>query len=436
MATLLGLVLVLSRPAWGEPPKPVVVLIGDSIRLGYAPFVADRLKDVAQVVSVAVNGGDSGNVLKHLDEWAILPKPAVIHLNAGLHDIKTDPKTGARQVDLEVYKANLGKILKMLEQETSARLIFATTTPVLDERHNASKPFLRREADVKTYNREALAIVKSSHAAAINDLHALATRIGPERVLVADGVHFTKAGYEALADQVAAEVIKALHEPRATREASCRWAETAPVVDGKLDDPAWAAAALIEDFPTFWNRVETGPGTRARLVWDNEALYFAATMTDTELRAAGTKRNDRLWEGDVFELFFKPLSERPAYYEFQVNPRSVILELAFPERGFDFATLAARPPMGMTAVATIDGSLDQPGDCDRGWVVEGRIPWSAFAPTGGRPRPDSTWRFALCRFDYGPDGTEPVLMSSAPLKRRSFHRHEDYGTLRFEGPRP
>jgi hypothetical protein len=209
----------------------------------------------------------------------------------------------------------------------------------------------------------------------------------------------------------------------------------APQIDGKLDDPAWSEAEVIEHFPMFWDRIDTGTGTRARLVWDDDALYFAATMTDAELRAVGTRRNDRLWLGDVFELFFKPDTERPEYYEFQVNPRSTILELAFPKRGFDFATLAARPPMGMEAVAVVDGTLDQPGDKDRGWTVEGRIPWSAFAATGGRPEPGASWRFALCRFDYGPEGTKPIPMSSAPLTQVNFHRYEEYGVLRFEGAR-
>jgi hypothetical protein len=216
----------------------------------------------------------------------------------------------------------------------------------------------------------------------------------------------------------------------------CYKVAKAPVIDGKLDDPAWASAPVIDRFSAYWDHADVGSGTSARLVWDDDALYFAATMTDTELRAFGTKHNDRLWLGDVFELFFKPLADRPEYYEFQVNPRSTILELAFLYRGFDFATLAARPPMGMHAVAVVDGTLDQPGDRDRGWSVEGRIPWSIFAPTGGRPALGASWRFALCRYDYGPGKTKPVLMSSAPLTQASFHRYEDYGVLRFEGPPP
>ena len=76
-----------------------------------------------------------------------------------------------------------------------------------------------------------------------------------------------------------------------------------------------------------------------------------------------------------------------------------------------------------------------PGDRDRGWHVEGKIRWKVFARTGGRPSPGSVWFFALCRYDYGPDGTKPVTLSSTPLTVPSFHHDEDYGRLSFERPK-
>jgi Carbohydrate family 9 binding domain-like len=219
-------------------------------------------------------------------------------------------------------------------------------------------------------------------------------------------------------------------------EVACRWAAKAPVIDGALDDPAWKDAAVIDKFPTFWAGTTPGAAhaTTARLVWDAEALYFSAVMTDSELRAFGTKRNDHLWNGDVFEMFFKPSRDKPAYYEFQANPRSVVFEVAFPERGAPVGEFGKLPALGMTVVARSNGTLDKPGDRDVSWTVEGRIPWTAFAPTGGKPAPGAVWSYAICRYDYGPDGTEPVLMSSAPLTKPSFHRHEDYARLKFEGP--
>jgi hypothetical protein len=226
-------------------------------------------------------------------------------------------------------------------------------------------------------------------------------------------------------------------DPPVTREAECRWAEKAPTIDGKLDDPAWKSAAVIDRFPSFWKKTEPGAAhaTRARLVWDREALYFAAEMTDADVRAFGTRHNDSLWNGDVFELFFKPSRDRPEYFEFQSNPKSVLFESAFLGRNRPVESFSTAKPLGMSAVALVQGTLDKPGDADEGWTVEGRIPWTAFGPTFARPEPGAEWSFALCRYDYhGPDKTPPVLMSSAPLTQPSFHRFEDYGKLRFEGP--
>jgi dienelactone hydrolase len=132
---------------------PRVVLIGDSIRMGYAPLVAKRLDGKAVVISDKENGGDSSNVLKHLDDWAIKEKPAVIHFNCGLHDLKVSRKTKVHQIEIDAYEANLKQIADRLKKETSAALVFTSTTPIHDERHAARKDGIdRTEADVKRYN--------------------------------------------------------------------------------------------------------------------------------------------------------------------------------------------------------------------------------------------------------------------------------------------
>jgi Carbohydrate family 9 binding domain-like len=221
-----------------------------------------------------------------------------------------------------------------------------------------------------------------------------------------------------------------------TRQAVCRWAAEPPVLDGKLDDRCWQKAAVIDRFGAYWTDPSTAhTGTFAYLVWDDDALYYAGSMTDAELRSFGTKRNDHLWNGDVFELFLKPSALKPAYFEFQANPRGLIFEMAFPKREQNSGDFTTAPLLGSKAVVALKGTLDQPGDRDEDWTVEGRIPWPAFAPSGGKPKPGDEWLFAICRYDYGPEGTKPTLMSSAPLTRPSFHRYEDYGKLRFEGPR-
>src|SRR6266545_3929289 len=101
-----------------------VALLGDSIRIGYAPYVVQRLQGKALVVSPTVNGGDSRRTLANLPEWAISCRPHVIHLNCGLHDCRHDMATGAYQVDLAEYESNLRQIAQRLHNETDATLVF------------------------------------------------------------------------------------------------------------------------------------------------------------------------------------------------------------------------------------------------------------------------------------------------------------------------
>src|SRR5579872_2355332 len=169
-----------SQPKPPDKPTdlPKIVLIGDSIRMGYAPLVAKRLEGKAVIVSDKANGGDSANVLKHLEEWVIREKPDIVHINAGLHDLKLDKSSKAHQVEVEKYEANLKEIVARLRKETKATIIFANTTPIHDERHaKRGGNFDRKEGDVERYNAAALAVMKAE-GITVHDLHGLVMQHG------------------------------------------------------------------------------------------------------------------------------------------------------------------------------------------------------------------------------------------------------------------
>ena len=188
-------------------PLPAVALIGDSIRIGYAPVVAELLAGEARILSQEPNGGDSGRVLEHLDAWAIADRPAVVHFNCGLHDLKRSRAGDVYQVPLDRYEANLRRIVARLRGETDARLVFASTTPILDERHarrGGSTPidFNRFEADVRRYNEVALTVMAEA-GVPVNDLHRVVAAAGLEATMREDGTHYTPEGNALLARAVA-----------------------------------------------------------------------------------------------------------------------------------------------------------------------------------------------------------------------------------------
>jgi dienelactone hydrolase/lysophospholipase L1-like esterase len=187
---------------------PKVVLVGDSIRMGYAPVVARLLAGKATVISAAANGGDSANVRNHLQEWVIREKPDIVHMNTGLHDLKVSRQTRQFQVPLDQYEANVRSIVQAIRNGTSARLIFASTTPILDGRHaRRDVEFDRFEKDVGRYNQAALKVMEQLDVP-VDDLHSIVERGGAEGLLEKDGTHYTPEGYELLAAAVADCVLR------------------------------------------------------------------------------------------------------------------------------------------------------------------------------------------------------------------------------------
>ena len=179
-----------------------VVLIGDSIRMGYQPVVEAALRGLAAVWGPRDNGGDSANVLAHLDEWVIRRQPDIVHLNAGLHDIKRPFGARRNQVPIDQYRASLEAIFRRMGEETEAVLIWAKTTPVNQAWHHERKGFDRFEADVEAYNGVAVDLARAM-AVPVNDLPRTVLDVGRDTVLAPDGVHFTPRGYNLLGKAVA-----------------------------------------------------------------------------------------------------------------------------------------------------------------------------------------------------------------------------------------
>jgi acyl-CoA thioesterase-1 len=193
------------------PGLPRVLIIGDSISIGYTVNVRDLLKGVANVHRPPTNCGPTTNGIKNVESWLTASgggKWDVIHFNWGLHDLKyvdeqlknTSPEKGKLQVSPEDYEKNLETLVARMEK-TGAKLIFATTTPV-----PAGEPQRKQDSD-KLYNKVALKVMAKHHVA-IDDLNAF-VRAHPEGQLP-NNVHYTPDGYKALAEQVAASIKAAL----------------------------------------------------------------------------------------------------------------------------------------------------------------------------------------------------------------------------------
>lgn len=181
---------------------PRVLLIGDSISIGYTLPVRKLLEGKANVHRIPTNGGPTKNGVANIAKWLGTSKWDVIHFNWGIHDLKYMPD-GKRQVEPADYEANLRSLVATLKA-TGAKLIWATTTPIPEGELSPPRKF----GQVKEYN-DIAARVMTENGVTIDDLNA---RITPQLTTMQNphDVHYTPTGSEFLAQQVAEEISKAL----------------------------------------------------------------------------------------------------------------------------------------------------------------------------------------------------------------------------------
>lgn len=194
------------------PGLPRVLLIGDSISIGYTVPVREMLKGKANVHRPLANCGPTSSGVANIEKWLGDGKWDVIHFNWGLHDLKylgpqgqnlADPaaKDSHQQVPIDAYEANLRKLVARL-QKTKATLIWRSTTPVPEGAKG------RVVGDSAKYNAVAKKIM-DEHGIAIDDQYTFALK-QLKKIQLPANVHFSKAGSAVLAGQAVASIEKAL----------------------------------------------------------------------------------------------------------------------------------------------------------------------------------------------------------------------------------
>ncbi len=181
---------------------PRVLIIGDSISMGYTLPTRKLLEGKANVHRIPQNGGPTKNGIANIEKWLGTGKWDVIHFNWGIHDLKFMPD-GKRQVEAADYEKNLRNLVARMKQ-TGATLIWASTTPIPEGELNPS----RRFGIVKEYN-DIAARVMAENDVITDDLNAHMT---PEfdRLHNPKDLHYGKEGYDFLSKKVAEEIARAL----------------------------------------------------------------------------------------------------------------------------------------------------------------------------------------------------------------------------------
>ena len=220
-----------------------------------------------------------------------------------------------------------------------------------------------------------------------------------------------------------------------------------PVIDGRLDDAAWAAAEWTTDFVDIEGDRRPRPRfrTRAKILWDDNCLYIGAELEEPHVWGKLTARDAVIFQDPDFEVFLDPDGDTHEYFEFELNALNTGWDLFLPKPYLDGgkANNAWEIP-GLRTAVHVDGTLNDPRDRDRGWTLEIAFPWAAFTTTRGAgraPAEGDVWRVNFSRVEWQAtvrDGAYEKVPATpednwvwSPQGVIDMHRPEMWGLVRF-----
>ena len=190
----------------------------------------------------------------------------------------------------------------------------------------------------------------------------------------------------------------------------CRRAVKPFLLDGNLDKDFWTDAPWTAHFSDIEGDIRPKPRfrTRAKMLWDDQNLYFGAELMGDEIWAHVTKRDDVIFRDNDFEIFIDPDSDTQCYCEFEMNARNTVWDLLLtkayrdggrPMNGFDLK--------GLRTAVKIDGELNNPSAHNIRWMCEIVMPFETLleclGQMAGSPRPGDFWRVNFSRVQWKVD---------------------------------
>lgn len=193
--------------------------------------------------------------------------------------------------------------------------------------------------------------------------------------------------------------------------------------------PAWYADCVELSLGCFWEGAQSLPiesGT-VRVGSAPEGLAFYLSYQDSDIFSEATADQQKMWTlGDVAELFIKPGTDRPDYWEIHVTPNDFLMDIYIPHR----ERFMGGEITWEEVIAPASGTQRRVTVSDGSWSVEALVPWKAFA-LDSAPEAGAVWQFAVCRYNCNGGLESPELSSTAHYTEAGFHRFEEFTDLVF-----
>ena len=201
-------------------------------------------------------------------------------------------------------------------------------------------------------------------------------------------------------------------------------------VNGKGDNSEWQKTKWIT-----LNQIEKSSKqleTKIKILYSSTGIYVLFNGEDQKITSTYENDFEKLYNGDVFEVFFHPIPAEPIYFEYEISPLSKELVLLISNRN---GKLGHGVPWGyeeskVVKQVTLTGGPAKHNSAIQGWTAELFFPNALLNFFGNvPPKSGARWNANFCRLDY--DSGKMEKWSWSPIKVR-FHEFDKYYSLQFE----
>lgn len=180
-------------------------------------------------------------------------------------------------------------------------------------------------------------------------------------------------------------------------------------IDGLENDESWSKVNWSQSFIDIEGIKKPTYNTQLKMLWDETYFYILAIIEEPHVWANLKQKDTIIFYNNDFEVFIDPDGDTHNYYELELNALNTVWDL-FVSKPYREGNVVLNDwtATGLKSAIKVNGTLNNPNDIDKGWVVEMAIPWSVYKTSyfeQNVPK-DKFWRVNFSRVNWNFQITE------------------------------
>jgi len=174
--------------------------------------------------------------------------------------------------------------------------------------------------------------------------------------------------------------------------------------------------------------------TKFKIMYSPKGIYILINGEDDKITTQYDKDFGQLYNADVFEVFFHPNPQIPAYFEYEVNALNKELVLMLDKSNGKNSSGAPKNYENERRVkknVDVVGGKMEMNSSIKSWSAELFYPYELLSNLENVPPKSGTiWNINVCRLDY--DTGTKVKWSWTPTIVNTFHELDKFRSFKFE----